>query len=216
MIVFLLLLLVGSWVEVADAQQVQIAGMFPRQLPRGQETVVNVAVQNHDPIQAIEVSPAAGVKISGIKKGEDFQGNYTWSEFLIAVAPDAAPGPRTLVLQLPAGRSTPMSITIPGHVPLISDLHVLPAQSNPPALNVQFAAADSSADLGDSPYVWFMRRCGSEIIPGVVHGKVTSRGKDNVVVQASVPVTPAKGKCDFQVRVADSGGIESNVLKTQF
>ena len=216
MIVLFLLLLVGPLVQRAEAQQVGVAGIFPRQLPRGQETTVNVAVQNRDTIQAVEVSPPAGVKVSEIKKGEDFQGNNTWSELRIAVASDAAPGERTLVLVLPTGRTAPVRVTIPEHVPVISDLRVLPAQSNPPALGVQFAAGDSSADIGDSPYVWFLRRCGNEIVPGVVHGKVTSRDRSTVVVQASIPMTPAKDKCDFQVRVADSGGIESNTLKTQF
>ncbi len=189
--------------------------MFPRQFPRGQETVVNVAIQNHDAIQSVEVSPSDGVEVSGIKKGEDFQGNYTWSEFHIAVAADAAPGPRALVVVLPAGRSVPLTISIPAHHPQISELRVRPAQSGPPSLDVQFTAADQSGDLGDSPYVWFMRTCGNEIVPGVVHGKVTGGGADRVV-HASIPNTPVRNKCSFRVRVADSKGIESNILNTQF
>jgi hypothetical protein len=212
---FVLLLSVGPFVHRTEAQSVRIEGIFPRQLLRGQETVVNVAVQNRDTIQAVEVSPSAGVKVSGIKAGENFQGAYTWSELHIAVEADAAPGQRTLVLRLPTGRTAPVAITIPGHVPIISDLRVLPAQSNLPGLEVQFSAVDPSADIGDSPYVWFMLSCGNEIIPGVVHGNVTSRDKAGVVVHASVPSALAKGKCGFQVRVADSGGIESNTLKTQ-
>ena len=64
--------------------------------------------------------------------------------------------------------------------------------------------------------------CGGDIHPGVVHGKVTLRDKNNGVIRASVPnlpipaggATAANGKCDLQVRVTDSGGIESNTLKT--
>jgi hypothetical protein len=174
--------------------------------------VVNVAVQNGNTIQTVEVSPSAGVKVSGIKVGENFQGAYTWSELHFAIAADAAPGQRTLALLLPAGRTTPVTINIPGHVPVISELRVIPVQSNPPGLDVQFSAADPEADLGDAPYVWFMLNCGNEIVPGVVYGKVTRSGEGGVIVHASVPSAPAKGNCDFQVRVADSVGIESNSL----
>src|SRR5206468_10985048 len=138
----------------------------------------------------------------------------TWSTLRIEVAEDAAPGDRTMVLVLPMGRTIPITITIPNHVPAISDLRVLPAQSNPPALELQFTAADTAADLGDSPYVWFMIGCDSELLPGIVHGKLTVREKGSGVVRAGIP-TPAKGSCDLQVRVTDSGGIESNTLKTR-
>src|SRR5712691_9499256 len=74
---FVLLLSAGPFAHRAEAQPVRIEGVFPRQLPRGQETVVNVAVQSRDAIQAVEVSPSAGVKVSGIKVGDNFQGAYT-------------------------------------------------------------------------------------------------------------------------------------------
>jgi hypothetical protein len=215
-----LLAFLGPGVDPGEAQQIRVEGVFPRQLPRGQATLVNVAVPSRDPIQAAEISPSAGTKVSGIKLGQNFQGALTWSEFTIDVAQDAAPGERTLVLLLPMGRTTPVTITIPSHVPSISELHILSAQSNPPALELQFAVVDASADLGDSPYVWFSIGCGGERLPGVVHGKMTARDKGSGVVRASVPnlrtpaATPANGQCDLQVRVTDSGGIESNTLKT--
>jgi hypothetical protein len=67
-----------------------------------------------------------------------------------------------------------------------------------------------------------MMTCGSDLWPGVVRGKMTVRDKSNGVVRASVPNPPTSaggrtatnGKCDLQVRVTDSGGIESNTLKT--
>jgi hypothetical protein len=212
---FVLFLSEGPFVHRTEAQPVRIEGIFPRQLPRGQETAINVAVQNGNAIQAVEVSPSAGVKVSGVTVGQNFQGAYTWSELHIAIAADAAPGQRTLVLLLPTGRTAPVTITIPEHVPIISELHVLPAQSNPPSVGVQFSVVDPSADIGESPYVWFMLSCGSEIFPGVVHGKVTKGDGRGVVVHANFPSANPKGKCEFQVRVADSGGVESNTLKTQ-
>jgi len=212
---FVFVLLVEAFVQTAEAQ-VRMEGMFPRQLARGQETVVNVAVQNQDAIQAVEVSPSAGVKVSSIKKGESFQGAYTWSELHIAVAADAAPGKRALVIVLPTGRTAPATITISEHVPTISDLHVVRPQSNGASLEVEFVAVDPSTDIGQSPYVWFMVTCAKEIIPGVVHGNGLGQRGGGVVVHARIPGTPSKDKCDFQVRVADSDGIESNTLKAQF
>ena len=219
---FTLLACLGPGVHFGEAQQIRIEGVFPRQLPRGQTTLVNVAVPSQDMIQAVEISPSAEINVSSIKQGQNFQGALTWSELSIDVAKDAAPGDRTLVLLLPMGRTTTVTITIPGHVPSISEIRILSAQSNQPTLELQFAAVDGSADLGDSPYVWFTIACGGEPLLGVVHGTVTARDKGNGAVRASVPNprtpagggAPANGKCDLQVRVADSGGIESNTLKT--
>jgi hypothetical protein len=123
---------------------------------------------------------------------------------------------------MPKGRTIPVTITIPNHVPSISELGILSAQSNQPTLELQFAAVDASGDLGDSPYVWFTIGCGDDPLTGIVHGKVNARDKGNSVVRASVPNprtparggTPAAGKCDLQVRVTDSGGVESNTLRT--
>jgi len=219
---FTVLACLGPGVHVIEAQQIRIEGVFPRQLPRGQASVVNVAVPSRDAIQAAEISPSAGVTVSGIKLGRNIQGALTWSELTLDVAQDAAPGDRTLVLLLQMGRTAPVTITIPSHVPSISELRILSAQSNQPTLELQFAAVDGFADLGDLPYVWFTIGCGNEHFPGVVHGKVTARDKGNGVVRAIIPNprtpagggTPAKDKCDLQVRVTDSGGIESNTLRT--
>ena len=219
---FALLACSGPGVHFSEAQEIRIEGVFPRQLPRGQTTLINVAVPSRDAIQAAEISPSAGVTVSGIKRGQNFQGALTWSELTIDVAAEAAPGDRTLVLVLPMGRTAAVTIMIPSHVPRISELRVLSTPSNLPALELQFAAIDASGDLGDSPYVWFMFGCGGELVPGVIHGKVTIRDKNKGEVRVSVPKpptkagggTPTSGKCDLQVRVTDSGGTESNTLKT--
>jgi hypothetical protein len=106
---------------------------------------------------------------------------------------------------------------VPTHVPAISDLRIVSAQSNQPTVELQFTAADESADLGESPYVWFTIGCGEPVV-GVVKGKVTARDTRTGVVRATVPNprTPgtAAGKCDLRVRATDSNGIESNTLNT--
>src|SRR5213594_1329889 len=106
---FTLLVCLGPAVDSSEAQQIRIEGVFPRQVPRGQATVINVAIPSRDAIQSAEISPPAGVKVSGIKPGRNFQGALTWSELTIDVAKDAAPGDRTLVLLLPMGRTSPVT-----------------------------------------------------------------------------------------------------------
>jgi hypothetical protein len=219
---FIFLACLGPGVPSSEAQQIRLEGVFPQHLPRGQATVINVAVPSRDAIKAVEISPPEGVKVAGIKLGHSMQGALTWSEITLEVAKDAAPGDRTLVLQMPMARTIPVTITIPSHVPSISELRIVSAQSTQPTLELQFAAVDGSADLGESPYVWFMIGCGDEALPGVLHGKLTARHKGNGVVSAIIPNphtsagggTPAGGTCDLQVRVTDSGGIESNTLRT--
>ncbi|HEY5617259.1 MAG TPA: hypothetical protein VIK60_04900 [Vicinamibacterales bacterium] len=209
----------GPVVQPSYAQQLKIENAFPRQLPIGQTTVINVVVATRDDIQAAEILPSQGVTVSSITRGETFQGALTWSTIAVDVAKDAKPGERALVLQLPAGRTIPMSLTIPSHVPRISDLRILDIRSNPPALDLQVAGADASADLGTTPHVWFMVACGDMPLPGVVRGSAARQGEGGVI-RATVPrpaVEPgarAVAKCDVQVRVADSVGFESNTLRT--
>ena len=211
----------GPGARFSGAQQpVTIESVFPAQVPRGQSTVLNVAVPGAAlMVQSAEISPAAGVTVSGIKRAADSQ-NIAWWEVTVDVAGDAALGNRTLILVMPMGRRTlPATITIPSHIPRISDLKIASAQSNQPTVELQFAAVDESADLGDSPYTWFTIDCGAPVV-GVVNGKTTARDTRNVVVHATVPNprtaagTPAAGKCDLRVRVTDSNGIESNTLNT--
>jgi hypothetical protein len=201
--------------QSAEAQQLRIENAYPRQLPIGQTTIVNAVLANPNDVKAAEVSPSQGVTVSAISRGDSFQGALTWWSITIDVAKDAAPGERTLVLQLPAGRTTPTTLTIPSHVPRIADLRIRNVPSNPAAFDVEVAATDDSTDLGAAPHVWFMVACGDMPLPGVVRGTVAQG-----VVRATIPHAPVAGgtsaaaKCDFQLRVADSHGNESNTLRT--
>src|SRR6266566_3406239 len=93
-IAFTFLSCLGPGVHLGEAQQIRIESFFPRQLPLGQATVINVAVPSREAIQAAEISPSPGVKVSGIKMGQNIQGTLVWSELTIDVANDAAPGDR--------------------------------------------------------------------------------------------------------------------------
>ena len=201
-------------VKSAEAQQLRIENAYPRQLPIGQTTIVNAVLANPNDVKAAEVSPSQGVTVSGISRGDSFQGALTWWSITIDVAKDAPPGDRTLVLQLPAGRTIPTSLTIPSHVPRIADLRIRDGRSNPAAFDVEVAAIDDSADLGAAPHVWFMMACGDMPLPGVVRGTVAQG-----VVRATFPYPlvaagTSAAKCDLQLRVADSHGNESNTLRT--
>jgi hypothetical protein len=185
---------------------------------RGQTTVINVAIVSGDTPQAAEISPSAGVTVSGIKgRGNQTEQAVGWWEIALDIAKDAAPGDRSLVLMMRLGRTAPTTISVQTHVPTISDLKIAPAQSNQPTVELQLAAADAAGDLGDSPYVWFTAGCGGEPIVGAIKGKVSAG-----VVRAALPNlskadgggTPAAAKCDLQVRVTDSTGIDSNTLRT--
>ena len=198
-------------VRAAYAQQqppaIEIA--FPKQLVRGQTTVVHVAIPSRELFQGAEVSPPAGVTVgavSNIKKSELSQ-NVAWWDVTLNVAPDAAPGARSLVLVMPAGRTTAATLLIPNHVPAIADLRVTSATAQ--GVDVQFGAKDESGDLGELPYVWFTIQCGGEPTLGVVRGRAMAG-----VVRASIP-RPGPAACDLEVRASDAQKNDSNTLKTR-
>jgi hypothetical protein len=202
----------------AQQPQARIETVYPRHVARGQTTVINVAIPSRDPVQTAEISPSTGITVSGIKgSSSETEQAIGWWEITLDVAKDAAPGNRSLVLVMRMGRSAPTTISVPTHVPTISDLGIAPPQSNQPTVELRLVVADAAGDLGDSPYVWFIAGCGGEPIVGAVRGTVSAG-----VVRAALPNlqkaaaadTAAAVKCDFQVRVTDSTGIESNTLKT--
>ncbi len=210
----------GPGVQGAAAQQpLRIEGIYPRQLPLGQSTVINLVVPTVDEPQP-EIAPSEGVTVSNLARGESFQGAHTWWAITVDVGRDAAPGDRTLTLRFAKGRTASTPVSIPAHVPRITDLRILGANANSSALDLELSANDGSGDLGAAPHVWFAAACGDMPLPGVLRGSVTGKRDDGSVVRASIPrPAPGRGaagaaKCDVQVRVADSAGFESNTLRT--
>ena len=202
----------------AQQPQVRIETVYPRHVARGQTTVINVAIPSRDAVQAAEISPSTGVTVTGIKgSGSESEQAIGWWEITLDVAKDVAPGDRSLILVMRMGRTAPTPISVPTHVPTISDLRIVPPQSNQPTFELLLAAADAAGDLGESPYVWFTAGCGGEPLVGAVRSNVSAG-----VVRAVLPNlrkaagggTPAAGRCDLQVRVTDSTGIDSNTLKS--
>ena len=210
----------GLAAQPATAQQpLRVEGIYPQQLPIGQRTVISLVVPSVDTFQP-EFAPAQGVTISSVTREDNFQGAHTWWAIAVDVSKDAAAGERTLTLRFPKERTASRVLTIPSHVPSIADLRIVGASPSRAALDVEVAARDGSADLGATPHVWFTAVCGDMPLPGVTRGAVASTRDGASVVRVSIPrPAPGRGttptaKCDVQVRIADSAGFESNILKT--
>src|SRR4051794_18020498 len=105
----LVLLAVVASARVYAQQPIPIENLFPEQLPRGQTTSVNVAIQSRETFTGAEIAPAAGVTITRVenaKPSEDSQG-VAWWRVTLDVTADAMPGSRSLVLRTAAGRTLP-------------------------------------------------------------------------------------------------------------
>ena len=190
------------------APQITPETMYPRHAGRGQTTVINVAVPSPMPVQSAEVSPPNGVTVAGIKGSHSgSEQNIGWWEISLNVAKDAMPVDRSLVLVLQRGQTMPVTVTIPTHVPTISSLRIAAPWANQPAGAIEVAVVDAAADLGTDPYLWLTADCGDEPIVGALPTTVSGG-----TVRASLP--KLTGKCDLQVHITDSIGIESNTLKT--
>ncbi len=213
-IVGLVMFLPGA--HPASARQVpalRVENVYPHQAPPGQTTLVTLVVTSRDAVQRAEVTPPDGITVVEARRLGGFQGNASWAEVRLQVAKDAAPGPRTLVLELPKGRTAPVTITIPTHAPTVADLRAAPGASA--GIDVQLTATDPSADLGELPHVWFVIGCNGEPQRGVVRGRADAAKTQSAVVRATLPrpAVPA-GACDLTVRVTDVNGTESNTLQT--
>src|SRR6476661_11234588 len=143
--------------QFARAQQAPgvIGSVYPTQLMPGQSTSVHVALARNNPVQSIEITPSTGVTVSDLKSRDLNQGSVWW-EFTVTVAKDAAPGPRTLVAVQQNGRSAPVTLLIPDHVPNVSNLRVVSAQISQPMVDLQVTASNQGGTFGGTPKVWFL------------------------------------------------------------
>lgn len=195
--------------QSAQPPALRVESVYPRHAPRGQTTVINVAVPSPEPVVSAEISPSAGITVAAIKgTGSGSEQNIGWWEITLDVAQSAEPVERSLVLMLRTNRTAPVPVTIAAHAPAISELRITPLPSTQGTAEFRLTVNDAANDLGDSPYIWFTADCGGEPIAGAVRGKVTGG-----LVHAPVPDL-GSGKCDLQVRITDAAGIESKTAKT--
>ena len=205
-------------VQGVEAQlPLRVEGIYPRQLPIGQTTVISLVIPSLDDIQA-EISPARDVTVANVTRGDNFQGSHTWWTIDLAVTKNAQPGDRTLTVRLPGGQSTSTHVQVPPHAPQISIVRVAGRAESLSGLDVEVTAVDAPTVLGASPYVWFMALCGDMPLPGVVRG-VTAGNGGGSTIRATIPRPPsprgtATRMCDLQIRVADAAGNDSNMLRT--
>ena len=219
------LIALGPGAHVSRAQQqpgaVFLGSVFPTQLVRGQTNVLHIALPRNNPVQHLEITPSQGVMVTKTTSRDLNQGSVWW-EFTIDVAKDAAPGVRTLVAIQQNGRTPPVTITIPDHVPSISNLKIVSARSAQDMIELQFAAAGQGGSFSATPYVWFLLSCG----PGQPEAGVIRGNFAGGMVRASIPNpktlkvragAPAKGdRCELNVRVTDSSGVDSNTSTATF
>jgi hypothetical protein len=210
----------AGFAQQAPAPSV-IGSYFPTQLIRGQTTVLHVALVRNNPVQSLEITPSQGIKVTKTTSRDLNQGSVWW-EFTIDVAKDAAPGPRTLVAVQQNGRTPPVTLTIPDHVPRMSNLKVLSAKPSQDMLDVQFTAADQGGTFDATPYVWFLLACGpGQPETGVVRGSfaagtvhVSIPNPKTLKVRAGAPSTG--DHCELNVRATDSSGVDTDTATTAF
>lgn len=206
----------------AYAQEIAgvVGSVYPTQLVRGQSNVLHVALGRNNPVKALEFTPADGITVTRTSSRDLNQGSVWW-EFAVNVAANAAAGPRTLVVVQERGRTAPATLTIPDHLPNITNLRVTSAQMNRPTVDVQFNASNPAGTFNETPYVWFLLSCGPQPEMGVVRGRV-----DGGVIRASIPnprtlqdkaAAPSTGThCDLQLRATDDSNTDSNTATVTF
>ena len=194
-----------------------IEGYFPTQLVAGQSNVLHLGIPGRGDVTGVEIAPATGITVKDIKKGDVREGSLFW-DVTVDVAPDAAPGNRTIVAVNPNGRTAPRPIAVFAHVPAISNPKVVSAAVNQPMVQLQFAMTETPNEIGDSPLVWFFLGCGGEPESGVQRGKIA-----NGMVTVAIPnprtqlkpfSPPPNTHCDLEFRASDSKRADSNMIKT--
>jgi len=210
------LVALGSAVQPAAGQQVpalRIENFYPHHVPQGQTTLLTAVVTSREDVQGAEITPSDGMTVVDVRRLGGFQGNASWVEVRVQVAGTAAPGPRTLVLDVNGRRTAPVTLTIEDHAPRIADLRV--RAGVPAGIDVDLAAIDAGSDLGELPHVWFTVACGGEPLRGVVRGRADGKEMGQSVVRATLPRPAAtRDSCDLAVRVTDANGTDSNTLQT--
>ena len=81
----------GAGVSISGAQNGVIGSYYPTQLAPGQANVLHVALVRNNPVLSIEITPSAGITVTGMTSRDLFQGSVWW-EFTIDVVKDATPG----------------------------------------------------------------------------------------------------------------------------
>lgn len=208
------LVMLGAPARAKDP--IQITFFSPNQLIRGKATTVEVQGKGLEQVTAVEVTPPEGIAVEPPAAAESSKKKeYRW-KLSLTVAPEAAPGKRTLVLVTPGGRSGPLNVTVPDHVPEISNIRIELVKRSPVIVGFTVDVQDAQGDLADMPMTYCQLVCktASSVVYG--GGVVTQRWGDTSVqvgyAYQDYQARVSEGACVLAVRVADKNGNSSEWL----
>lgn len=198
-------------------EQLGIARFFPQRLIRGRAHTVEIQGTGLQVLQAIEISPPDGISVAlPAQPSSNRKSMQRWS-VVLTVDAAAAPGSRTVILVTPAGRTTPVTITIPDHQPVIADLKVELVQRSPLIVAFTVAVSDEKGDLGETPQTFSQLACKNGATDSVANGVITQRSSDTSLTLSSAyldyQAKATAGDCRLMVSALDTEGNQSNWLE---
>ena len=210
-------LLLMSGVGLLAKDKLQITQWGPGQWRRGATTEVTIQGKGLETIQALELTPPDGVTLEEPKAAEASKKKEQRWKISVQVDAEAAAGKRTLVVVTPTGRSGPLAVVIPSHLPELSELQVQLAMASPLTVGFTVTVHDEEGDLAEMPYTIGQVICknGGRSMEG--GGIVTQRRDDKTVVVGYAVQSDSRvsrGACVLQVRVEDKNGNSSDWATT--
>jgi len=194
------------------------------QVERGQRGEIRVFGKNLV-VKSAEITPAEEVVVQEVRettpapddRRQQEKGVRVWS-IILSVEPTAQPGERSMVVVTADGPSTPQSILVVTHIPRISELKVLRAQSDGAQVQFMFTIYDDAGDVDLSSiagraYV-FCSNGAFGLSLGPPDKVVTKDSKTSTVwISNGLPGTMVSGACSLEVYIQDKSGIQSLTLK---
>jgi hypothetical protein len=199
--------------------EVKMTNFSPTQLARGHVTEVGALIDEKAVLQSAEATPADGVSVGEIKVLDDKRsdGMKRWS-LVFTVDKQAEPGKRSVVLVTSGGRTAPQEVEIPPHVPEIGRFSVTKVQRKPLLVELSVSVSDAGNDLGDSPGLFYVLRCGGSFMGSIAKAKAVrvGPGRSQVTVSIDQPdqavLEPVV--CDLEVTLSDEKGYDGRLQTT--
>ena len=199
----------------AKSGKVSIETVEPAQLTRGAVTAVVVQGIGLEKIDAVEVTPSDGITVAEITPAVSPKRKQQRWTIRLQVAPEAALGDRSMVIATPLGRSSPVKLFIPSHVPRVSSAQLMITKGSPVVLAFTVDVSDEAGDLGDDPSLETHLIGANTAYAYTCNGVITEKsGGQNYVVAGAIQDSSrtATGKLMLQIRVKDRNGFTSDWL----
>jgi len=195
------------------------------QVERGQRGEIKAFGKNLV-VKAVEITPAEGVVVQEVREAapapddrrQQEQGIRVWSIVLVT-EPTAQPGERSVTVITVDGRSTPQPIRVVTHVPRISELKVLRAQSDGSQVQFMLSISNEAGDVDlesvDGRAYVFCSDGAFGLSLGAPDKVVKQDSKTSTIwITNGLPGTTVRGSCTLSVYIKDKSGIQSTTLKT--